>query len=390
MSAKRNTLSINKFKELVENKNYKIVKYYCVGVDDCLFVELESPFYQKIFFIYINPQYKLSVPSNEEIQYIRDISNTPLIQTTYWKSIADVDFVSVSTYYMAYVTHLGEHHSYELLEEPYEEIKKPDDVIANLEQRAQQFNINHKSGRSLVTPHDNLKVVQQQKNVNIVFQDDRGNAVDADNPVEQMIEHAKREKDVELVTRSPQQVNDGFNSLSKDEGGDEVLMFSSSSEENLGLVPIKPYSVIEEEEECDVGQIYICVDIKKFFQNIKSFDEYLTVQYDTLYAKEEDVNRANFQEIMSMIDVYKDSLKREYDNINAQNKEDMKQMKRLSKVLIQTNNTLKADPANEGLQQVYSESYALLRGVNSRIIERRDRLFCFINDSKAYLKDLMI
>jgi len=467
MSDKRYDLSIRKFKDLIKNKSYSVVKYYCEA-GECAFVELESPFYQKRFFMYIPSQYKMKVSEIDgDIQHIHEVDiNTNSKQLDYWRTISEVDFVSISSHCLYYVQS-DLIRCFELLSKPYDSTKNIKDIedeksvdqIKELEKRSAKYIDRIKGDREALDVDDYktqmVHVNPSKSKVNIVFEDDNGDVVSEDNPIEQMIEEAKREKhpiithkiekerkdekkerkdekkerkdekkDEKLLLSTDEETSEEFEVINKknneplststeeeefvlkisnkekpdflqsdsDNGSkseDSQMFFFSSSEEEPGLLQIEP-SFIVDNDDFEIGQMYICVNLKTFFEVVKTFDDELSRKYSILQQKEEEENEKRFREVLEMIDEYKKKLFDEYSKISAKNREEYQKIKRLSKILIATKQKIESEPYNEELQKIYNDSLNLLTDLNASVVERRDMIFGLISDTRLYLKELLL
>ena len=170
----------------------------------------------------------------------------------------------------------------------------------------------------------------------------------------------------------------------------DLYFFSSTEEEDDGMTNQLNPSDFFENDNFEIGQMYVCVNLKLFFENIKTFDDELVRQYMILQQKEEEENEMRFREILAMFDKTKAQISEEYANICSSNRDDEAKIRRLSKIVTATKQRLDEEGRdNAELLTIYEESKKVLRELNMHVVERRDRIFDLISNTSSYLKDAL-
>ena len=392
----RHTLSKEKFESMISDEHYTILNYYCIDDRDTKYVEIESPFNQKIFFIRIPSKYHLVAPKSGSIIYMKEIDYDKNDENVaYWNTFntSSLQFVIVSAVYFTHVNSKEENiRKYEMTNEP---IRVKIDPIELLEKKTRRFIREDKKGDKEIIKDPFTECTDDEttegpsgpngpQKAKIVFQDDEGNQVSKNDPIEKMLDGKRGSESSESEDEEDDTEGDG-----KEYKGDKTdpLFYFSSEEDDYGQVQLESRKI---KEEYSVGQFYICVDLKYFFDHVKTFDDELARQYSVVQKHEENENEKRYHDVLELLDKYKEYLKKEYTSLQEENRSDTEQLRRLSRITVGTKNKLKVDPNNEELKKLYIESMKMVEDIHSRIMERRDKVCELLLDTKMYVDELMI
>lgn len=387
----RHNLSKEKFESMVSNEKYTILNYYCIEDRDTKFVEIESPFNQKIFFIRIPSKFQLFAPKSASIIYMKEIDPDE-DSVAYWNSFKELQFIVISSIYLTYVDPKKEViRTFELQSEP---LRSKIDPIKLLEKKTKRFIVEKKKGDHEIIKDPFAECTDDETNdekkpkPEIVFEDNEGNVIDDNDPVQKMLD----KKGSESSDDDTEEV------LGDDEGDgppdddDNPLFYFSSEEDDFGQVQLESKrikDVHDEIQEHSVGQFYICVDLKYFFDHVKTFDDDIARQYSIIQKREEEENEKRFNNVLELIDQYKEYLKTEYKTLTMENITDSEDLRRLSRITVGTKKKLKNSPNNEELKNLYNQSMSMVEDIHSRIMERRDKISELLLDTKTYIDELM-
>lgn len=349
-------LSVQKFSSFFEEYNYTPTIFYCGDKHRCLFVKMKTDALTT-FFIEIPKSFIMRVNPKKytNIQYIRLSDKENFVE--FWGNVDNFNIVGISSYYLYLITD-NKHTRYDLVDslEEVEEVVSKADKISHLEKQSQKF---MKKKRTL-NPKDLKKEVIPKNAVKIKFKDEKGEEIEDE--LKGMIES-----------------EDGIDSDgdSDEEEDDEMNFYDYDDEEEVELC------IVDDLEcESDIGQIFLCINLKLLFKRIKSFNKELNQAYIQLEENQMVVNNQKNEENIKMIDDFKVKYEEEYTRLVEENKKDNDQIKRLSSIV----SSIKTD--TEEANKINTQSLELIKELSEEVIERRDKIHNLLVGVNQYLNDL--
>lgn len=402
----RHDLDVQKFESLIKSKQYRVIRYYCEGKNSCRFAEIESPFYQKRFFVCIEKPYTLKVHRSAPIHYLNRLDDTdedaPRQQAQYWKSVSEIDFVSISSRYFVYGIDDSIEY-YELSVEPFESVNSRENKVQDFEEdvrtHVETTEPLHERSDDHERSDETETDVAERSDEKVSVRNLLGRDVhERSGEIEPLHEHRAERSDEKVNvhnllrydsgTSSEDQESEHGDSSESDESERDMFYFTSSSEdEDVGDMQLIPADIFS--ADYTIGQLYVCVGLKYFFSNAREFDEELVRRYGILHTRESDENEKRLENVFTLMDTLKGKLQTDFNEMTSQNREDQQHLHRLSKIIVKTTTMLKETPDNEKLLKTYRDSYHMIKDVNQRLVERRDVLFSLLNYSSMYMKELI-
>lgn len=311
MGGPQKTISLSKFIDLLTKHSYMLVSAYCSDANECRFLEVKSPSYQKTFVVLIPEKYKMVAdddthkrlrigkiiePPSRTISYLIDMKG-PLLEC----DVLMISSTSLCVYRhngssLCYIIGDGDGHLEVTEGETKKEIENVD-PIKQLDSDADK--LIEKIDPSLLTKTEDTSTKEEPKEVEVPL-----NEVEAEGSGETP-EDEVMEK-VELVF----------------EDGDEAVDENEEVEEKKKHDPSQPMdnslpSTIEM-EEIELGILYVLIDLPTFFRKIEGYEQELITCYDSLDDNEKEVRKQKLKEVNDLLGTATKTLVERLDKISTE------------------------------------------------------------------------
>lgn len=381
MEINRIPLSFRKFSQLLEKYGYGIGNIYKLG-EDCRFIEVKTPKYHKVFYISIPHRYQITTSDGTDI--CSSSSNEP--QENYISMFRQdllSDMLCISGDAICYFTDdefqfygYGEHEKFENYDHPKEEL------IESLEKDYKQVKQSHKINRTVEfivhrPPKDNA--------VELVFEDDEGNPIEAGTDMEKIIIDAQtptkinigKDRVSELIL--PQQLSPSP-SIS-----DMSEMSDLENAEGLNYMPNL------QQKEIAVGLMYVCIDINEFFHNAATYEQRILEYYNVMEKKESELRKEKMQKIQNMIEEFKTESFEKLQEIVQTENNIRAQISRLSSVLVSCENLEAKNKGKEiqDIEGVKTKTRSALDELNKELLTQRDTAHKLLSKCERQIQYLM-
>lgn len=354
---KKVPLSFNKFKELTEKYNFKIIEIY-VQESHVIFIQIESLYNNKIFFIHVPAKYKM-IYKAQNATHIKPSILENVHQKKFLESMnnGDVQLLALTSSYMCF----GGKQFYEF-GEIIKETKENDvhEFEKQLRKIKNQLGVDEKVKFE--------KKNQTKKDLKIVFKDAEGDPIDGD--IKKMVIAASNKtKKVNLDSQNTIEI------VVSDDEDEKEPDNAYSIAYNVGLENVETNYVprLLERLKTNIGAIFVCEEINKFFKNVSAFDDKLVELYNKLYEKESEMRRSKILEIEKNITEIKENLTKELEEIEKRETYVKEQIKKLSNVLISCEKMIKYKKNDEKLVALRNKTSEALDNFNMEMISLRDR-----------------
>jgi hypothetical protein len=320
-------LSLSKFSELLTKHSYSLISTYCAG-DECRFLEVKTPTYQKTFVIYVPEKYKMVVTTDvyrrlcvgkatsiqpHALSYLVDMKG-PLLEC---------DLLSISSTTICVYRHNGTTQCYPIggsikidEVEPKEEVEKDEeDPIKKIESDAVRLIEKLDPGAQ----HD---IVVEAKPIQTTEKEITFAEVVANEPPVVVINTAQNVEKVELVF--------------EDNEAEEPVEIAVKQKDTASSKPIDnslPSTL--EDEEISLGIVYVMVDLPTFLRKVETCEEEIVNCYDALDDNEVETRSQKVKEITTLVESATKKLTEELDKIAKEEVSRKGQLIHLTAVLTQ-------------------------------------------------------
>lgn len=427
--AKRTSLSLKKFFELLKKHSYTLVSIYCLPNGEVIFLEIRTPKVQKTFIVSVPNKYKMpsdtdffrkitispDTPDTRQVDYVLEIKG-PLLTC---------DLISISSSSICLSKNNGDVFGYilglkdESSEDDEDDEDEEDDdsiekIIGNVKELAEQMD-EHISDENEGNQEDEVNEEEVEEIVELVFEDADGNEIDG-KVAEIMEADVKlpksaiiKESEIVNPKKDSTKIKEKKTSEETTEKSDEKARVKSPDEESHIEKKIlkqvderrKDNSVPQniEDDEVVLGIVYYCIDISHFYKKIseKGFESEILTVYDTLDDNEDETRSAKLDEIIELTTKLADKVK---DEVLMYKKQEMKykaQIIKLSSVLENSERLrIKADSTPEKyasakpeIERVCKQTKTALHDINIQLSLGKDRMSELLEQYKSGLEELL-
>ncbi len=355
---------------MLDKYHYDLIKVYCVS-NEINFIQVKSPLHRKIFFIYI-PQRYIIRNENDEIENISP-SEENQHQIKYLSMFEDINIVCISSSSLCHSMNskcdfyrFGENDTVE-----------EDDVVARLENEL-------KHAKEKIYTAD-VNFVEQTPTaiepIELVFEDVDGNEIEQGSKMDRIIAHSEKKinigktKVASLKQESP---------ISDVESEDEHV--PESDDTTFNDVPENL-----DQEEINVGMIYVCIDINDFFYKISTYETVLLNCYNDIEEKEYDVREIKIRKIEDLVINFKVNSFDKIEDIKNQEVDIKTQIKRLSSILLSCENLerrKKHDDASD-IETIVKETKRTIDDFHIELLRLRDKAHYVLDEYTNYVQGLL-
>jgi len=394
-SKKRALLSFEKVSSFVTKYGYGLVTLY-VENNECLFIELRTPRYQKTFIVGIPERYKLLIsvenyrrvniknsgePTTKKSLYLVDMKG-PLLEC---------DIFSVSSEEICTHKNNGEFACYKIIIDG-EDLPAPAEIYAEEQDPVEKvFKETRKVLESFGGETDDLDKPKKKKHrdqdeivivergdatedqVIIEFEDDDGL------PVEKASEPAKEKK-----KKKKKKSND---EEEENEQSDTNSDSSSDAPRDNSLPEL-------EDEDIESGMIYVLVDIKDFFGKAAFLESELVSLYDSIDENEVELRRSRVDTINELSIRVKTLVEDKLKEIENEERKIRIQVSKLSTLLLATERVqLKTpimDPRRAEIDKAHYSTRLMIHEMNVELLRLRDKINNILTSYLTSLEDVML
>ena len=362
-------LSLTKLVALLDKKSFTIVSCYCEN-EEVRFMEVQSPFYQKTFFIYIPTKYKLltngeyknlkiylkTINDERQVDYIAEI-----------KGNLHCDILAISSNSMCLCLDKGEilHYSFNVQgeSERSDNVKLEEtkiDKLIKVSEETIENTIVKKSFNS-----KNLKKIKgsSEKNqgdkVELVFEDDDGSPIDY--PIQEIMER-------EVQDTEPAGSGEKLNNISY---------------ENL-----VPFGI--ERADLHIGIIYFSIDIGSFYKEIATVEDTIVKTYESINENENIARDLKIQEIDELSKTIISNMERRRDKYMSEYKESKNQLITLKNILLKADNisSVKDHSSKTNIEKIQIQTRAVIQELNMKMLKNREDFDNILNIYQTTLESI--
>lgn len=379
----RTNISFIKFQERLINKyNYFIKTLYANSDEECLYIELKSPKFRKVFFIHIPLNYCMKVKDQPNIKYITPFQseNTTSYITSFNPKICDIVNISSDkfSFYDKDFIENGEVIFYTFgKEEKIEDEKtKKHKLIKNIEKDFNQLK------EKLVDKEEFIHVKNENKELDKpIFKDKSGKIIEEGSELEKLIiESAPTLKINFDKNKSIVIPNSNSNSNSKEleheieevigEKDESLEELEDEEDEYEDLNNDIPSTISSEPVE--IGLFYVCIDFSEFFEKIQEFEDSLINYYIELDEKEKIFRKKFTEDLKNAIESSKEKLDKKINEMEHKEEDLRLQIQKLTKILNQCEMLEKKKLGDEEIHQLIKKTRNTIDELNMECLKLRD------------------
>lgn len=364
-------ISFKKLVSLFEKHKFILLKNYICG-EVIRLIELKSPKYQKIFFVYIPSRYVLYSIDEYPNEHISKIE-IPQKYNEYFHLINFTNICIIGKQLCCSIDN-----NIECFNFKNESIVEEDPQQSLINQLEEKFK-NLKADTQMNKNYD-FELVTSGKNIEFIFYDSQENEIEKNSNMEKILIDSETPKKIYIDKYT-------------------TAIFDPQTSNHTSFCPSPNYSDIEEDNilindkptninKFNIGDVYICITLNEFSNSIDIFEDELMEKYKNFEIREKEIKKDVMKDIIFYFESLKTKTQERLEQISQEEEDIDKKIRKLSNLLIQCDRLGKFNKNKEEIDNLYEKTKHTFDELYTQKLNLRDESFKLVRKFNDFVDKL--